>query len=287
MTALCGVALGDEFVISNADEFIQFADDVNIGLNYSGTTVLLSTDIDLSGVEFDPIGMNLPFNDNHFNGTFDGQGHTISNLVMNQSIAHVGLFGYSTGLTIRNLVLDNSCSFTSHYTNSTGEAYVGGIIGHCSATYGPCIIENCVNKASVTFSGDVGDSDDSKVNLGGIAGLYVSSSFDYDSYVKGCVNYGLVTHNGVGDCSYVGGIAGFSYGHALYFNKVTFQSCANYGDVTFNGTSYSKLFVDGIVGVSEFAVIKDCKNYGKITPNGASGVSLSFAMVLFFIVLLI
>ena len=122
-------ALGaKELRITNVDEFIKFKDDVNKGTNYSGTTVFLDSDLSLAGKTFEPIGNNTS-DFNYFNSTFDGQGHVINNLAMASSLQCVGLFGFSFGLTIKNVVLDSSCSITSSF--SSGWAYVGGIIGYC------------------------------------------------------------------------------------------------------------------------------------------------------------
>ena len=98
----CGggvVALGGVVRISDAEGLKGFSDNVNNGgTSYSGITVYLDADIDLSGVEFEPIGIDDK--SNHFNGTFDGQGHVIYNLKMNSSSAYIGLFGYSLSGTL-------------------------------------------------------------------------------------------------------------------------------------------------------------------------------------------
>ena len=108
--------------IKNAEDLIQFSKNVSSGTNYSGTTVFLDADINLSdglSEQFGPIGTDSNHN---FQGTFDGQGHTISNLAMNSSsLQHVGLLGHSKGTTtIRNVVLDSSCSVMSSYRAQAG-----------------------------------------------------------------------------------------------------------------------------------------------------------------------
>ena len=65
---------------------------------------------------------------------------------------YTGLFGYSAGLIIRNVVIDESCSFENTYRLS-GFPYVGSVIGYCQANGVSCLIKNCVNLGSVTFSG--------------------------------------------------------------------------------------------------------------------------------------
>ena len=105
---LAGGVIGVEEVrIKNVDELIQFKDNVNNGNRYSWTTVFLESDLSLAGKTFEPIGDSW---DKCFRGTFDGQGHVISNLNVTSSSQHAGLFGYSKGLTIKNVILDSSCS---------------------------------------------------------------------------------------------------------------------------------------------------------------------------------
>ena len=98
-----GAAEGSDLRITNVEEFVNFA---KSGSRYSGSTVYLDSDIALTG-SIEPI--------NNFLGTFDGQGHTISNLVVNSSSRYAGLFGYSEGTTIRNVVIDSTSSITGSF----------------------------------------------------------------------------------------------------------------------------------------------------------------------------
>ena len=255
-------ALSYEYHINNANELTQFSKNVNTGTSYSGTTVLLDADIDFSGVlseQFEPIGII----NKYFQGTFDGQGHTISNLAIKSSSEDVGLFGYSEGATIRNVVLDSSCSVVSSYSGYSN-VYVGGIIGRCySCAY---TIENVVNMASVTFTGKTSN----KLYLGGIAGyLYASNSKGVT--VRNCANYGSVTHSGTaGDDSYIGGIVGYSEGYSQ--NKVFIQNCLNYGTINHSGTSTDKLFIGGILGYAWVGAnnIENCVSGGKIVSSSGT-----------------
>lgn len=100
--------------IHNASELIQFSNDVNSGTTYEGYTVYLVADINFNNAlskKFEPIG--------NFQGTFDGQGYVVRNLVIESSFRTTGLFGYLYGwVIIKNTVLDSSCSFTSSFTTS-------------------------------------------------------------------------------------------------------------------------------------------------------------------------
>lgn len=185
--ALCvDFIVGDKIGIHNADELIEFSDNVNNGTTYKGTTVFLDFDIDLNGVPFEPIG-----NNGNFLGTFDGQGYTISNLAMNSFSQYVGLFGYLSGSTIINTVLDSSCSIESVHNSS--KAYIGGIIGYSTTENEHCTIKNNVNMASITFTGNVSKN---SLYVGGIVGYTESTSSYHGVYVKNCVNYGIITHSG-------------------------------------------------------------------------------------------
>ena len=213
-----------EVKIGTAEGLIELSKNVSSGSLYKGTTVLLDADIDFSGSfseQFGPIGYYNLYNDyKYLQGTFDGQGYTINGLAMNSSSEYVGLFGYSKGSTIRNVVLDSSCSVVSSYRGSNN-VYIGGIIGEFYASRGPCLIENTVNMASVSFTG----STSSNLYLGGIVG-------EPSGTVKNCANYGSVTYSGKSICyAYIGGIAGYFTGNSSNI-FIYIQNCLNHGTVT-------------------------------------------------------
>lgn len=116
-------------------------------VDFAGKTITLMTDIDLgangaSGLEWPMIGDG---DDNPFRGTFNGNGHTISNVFVDNTYdgaVHydrvAGIFGYNGG-TIRNLTVSNG------YFIADGGAigflitdYAGAIAGVNNGT-----IENC------------------------------------------------------------------------------------------------------------------------------------------------
>jgi len=80
----------------------------------------LTADIDCSGVDFQPL-----FDDSSFAGTFDGHGHTISHLTINQpSNFWVGFIDYAEGATIQNVTFDTG--------SITGEGEVGGVVANAT-----------------------------------------------------------------------------------------------------------------------------------------------------------
>ena len=246
---LGGVRGAYELKIHNAEELINFSKSVNKGTNYSGTTVYLGSDIDFApslSQQFEPTGNSTKY----FQGIFDGQGHIIRNLALNSSSEYVGLFGYSKEATIKNVVLDSSCSFTNSYR--TGNPDTGSIYGECTS----CAIENIVNMASVTYIGSASLS----FCLSGIVGRLLGSST-----IRNCVNYGPVTHSGDSSLdSRIGGISGLCGGNGTKY----IQNCANYGTITCNGGS-NNLYIGGIIGCSYngFVVIENCVSGGRISPH--------------------
>lgn len=110
---------------------------------------VLTTDLDMSGITFTPIGWNLT-DDNGgytsgaplYKGHFDGQGHRISNLVIEKpGKIGVGLFGNITSPAhIENLVLDKTCSVTG------GDR--AGLIGR-STNSGKVTLNNLGNEGDV------------------------------------------------------------------------------------------------------------------------------------------
>ena len=114
-----------EFTIDSAAELAGLAQLVNQGNNFSGKTVTLAADIDLDNKEWTPIGTS----DAPFNGIFNGDNFTISNMYINKGFSntvnnsYVGLFGLTNSpAVIKNLVFEN--------VDIQGSLYVGTVVGY-------------------------------------------------------------------------------------------------------------------------------------------------------------
>ena len=108
------------YQIGTPSELLWFADYVN-KINGNPDAVL-TADINMNGVKWTPIGTK----DSAFKGEFDGRGHVIKNLTVNDSsLEYAGLFGYvsrfSNPAIIKNLGVVGEFS---------GGKYVGGIAGY-------------------------------------------------------------------------------------------------------------------------------------------------------------
>lgn len=147
--------------ITTAEEFVAFADDVNVNKNaYSGKTVYLVADIDLAGIDWEPIGQTGATT---FNGVFDGQNHTISNLSVDsadQTGANYssGLFGWVETHTagrgiLKNVKIDGA--------TVVGHHNCGALVGYI--TEKNALVENChVANAEISCTYANGDADGDK-----------------------------------------------------------------------------------------------------------------------------
>ena len=92
--------------IFSADGLAWLAKQVNAGDLFSGKTVTLTDDIDLSAYEWVPIGTQA----NPFCGTFDGGNHTISgmSITVSETNTIAGLFGIVQNAVIQNVNLINA-----------------------------------------------------------------------------------------------------------------------------------------------------------------------------------
>ena len=104
------------------------------------TNCVLDADITLSASSgesnWTPVGYNITAMDYcSFKGQFDGQGHTISNLAVNESEGASGMFGLNEG-TIKNLKLANA--------RISGRYNVGGIAGKNSGYIIDCSFSGTV-----------------------------------------------------------------------------------------------------------------------------------------------
>ncbi len=97
-----------------------------VGDKYSNTLFNLTKDIDLQGIAFIPIGYSF---DKAFTGTFLGNGHTISNLKINDTEEKdgAGLFGYVKDATFSDLTITN---LEINYTATKLLNFTGGLYGY-------------------------------------------------------------------------------------------------------------------------------------------------------------
>lgn len=201
----------------------------------------------------DTIGLNTwtPISNapNHFDGTFDGQGHTVSGVYLNNTLDFQGLFGYVTG-TVKNVGVANS------YIKGGNSSYwyIGGIAGFC---YGGTVI-NCWNSGSVCGYKAIG---------GIVGGVQLA-----DSNVNNCYNTGTVSGCGLGGGAFIGGIVGVFYSGNV-------NNCYNTGIIS-SADATNGYYVGGIVGLYDASLgiagcyyLADCATDGQSVGQKGMGVA--------------
>lgn len=252
----------------------------------------LTQDISLTDVcgenkgSWTPIG-NYAANENYqFYGEFDGDGHIISDLYINNTLEYQGLFGYyNKNAQINNLRVKGNvkgqryCGLVcgGYEYGVTGglnnceshgrveaNSYVGGIIGKGNN------IVNCCNYAEVqgnSMCGGITGTSNGIINSINVAtivctGTYTGGIVGYlnAGRLYNCYNLGNVVGN-----TRVGGIAGYSRQSSKIHNNY------NAGEVT------GKDYVAGIVGWCDTydsaplaTEVKNCINWGTIELDSSA-----------------
>lgn len=218
--------------ISTLEELKAFRDEVNAGNTFKGETIELANDIDLGGEDWTPIGH---YQGGSFNGTFNGNGHTIKGLnIGNQSYSRgTGFFGETFTAVIKDLTIEGNIN--------TNTDYVGGIVGHGYAT-----ITNC------NFIGSIRTS---LYQVGGIAG---SGGFT----ITNCTVDGNIS-----GASWVGGIVGNCQDGGAYTN------CYVKGEISADSAYYG-VGAAGIAAIPLYTsqAISNCYS-DTVTKNGGKEVN--------------
>jgi hypothetical protein len=267
--------------------------------DFSGRTITLGGNIDLAGREWTPIGfptyLDAAASFYSFRGTFDGGGHTISNLTIEMIETYpeghfsYGLFGFNNSGTIKNInLIGVNIDVSSPYI-----ALAGGIVGfnedgtltdcnvsgrvtasaplstHEDATLPPCMAGGIVGYTDGTLTncdatGSVTVTSSSYSAAGGITG-----GSGWDSTLTDCdarSNVTAATTSSTSDASFAGGIAGFHEG--------TMANCDASGSVTATSSSYSA--AGGIAGMLDWfdSTLTDCDASGKVTASAPDASSV-------------
>ena len=217
--------VGGVYQIASALDLCTFCQMVN-ELGMTDAKAALVNDIDMTEYNdmFQPIGLQTA----RYEGTFDGKGHTISNLHLSGTDA-VGFFGYVNKCTISNIVFDESCS-------AEGTSHVAMLVGYVQT--GVVNISGVENQGSVTAS---------------------------DGYAGGLVGYGRINSVFyVNNCCNTGAVTALNNAAALVApsaGKVTVTNCYNIGTIT--GATEGKEFAYANMLTS----IDNCWDYTSMQTN--------------------
>ena len=231
--------------ITGIEEFKNFRERVNKGEDFNNTLIKLSSDLDLGGETWEPIGTAS----NPFNGVFNGNGHTINNLKLeNASDSYkddtgydwkwIGLFGYNKGI-IKNLGIVGATITENLDEKSSVGLIVGNNVGK---------IERCYNKANIKCK--VGGG------LGGIAGRLESGGQIIECYNEGDFDITPIGEWGTA-CGIAGTVTDGSNG------KGSIKKCYNKGNITCNQIYGNNYIASGICSMGSIT-IESNYNVGEI-----------------------
>ena len=179
------------YLIETGAELAWFAS------NHGNASAKLMADISLGGYSVTI---------SSYTGTFDGNGHYITDFFGSKSLFQQPF----SGAVIKNLGVSGTIKGDTGWHNPQG-----GIVSRLYGSNYDIRIENCVSRVNVTGEGPVG----------GIVGMAESGSFDSMPRIKNCYNTGTVTStNGIG---YPGGIGGIYEGNPIQYVENSY----NIGDV--------------------------------------------------------
>lgn len=211
----------------------------------------LTSDISLhnpknsGATEWTPIGETSGTGTNAFAGTFDGQGHTISDLsitTLPSGAVRTGLFGTTYGGVVKDFTIKGSITLSAG--NKGDNSGIGGAIG--ATKYGTAVsgVTSYVNISNTSAN--------ALVHVGGVVGEL------YSSTAKQCLYFGSINLQNASDS--IGGVVG-------YINNSEIGYCANLGTVK---TATAGAYVGGVLGYlnNPSGKIHNCYNYGSVKNGG-------------------
>ena len=244
---------GKTYTVYNADGLIEWANAVNALVDqYLDLNCILADDIDMQGKEF-PVICKGNGGYDWYTGTFNGNGHTISNLTVTTSDDvkdYAGFIRRGQGCVVQDVTFKN--------LNVTAKGNVaGGIIGTAD---GSTIVRNChVVGGSVKGNGGA---------TGGIIGFVTSGDVEV---------YACSSSAKIDGTSYRGGIIGDNGGtYKSAGGKIT--ACCATGSITNSSSSQNAGAIAGAINYGEITACywdMDDVTYGyyKKTDSGKEGVS--------------
>ena len=249
------------YLISYSGQLAWFRDWVNgtytpadgeTATKHEDACAKLTADIDMNFVCNETNGSWQPISRADLNvlwsGTFDGDGHTISNLYVNSSADHFGMFGQTGNCQIKNItftatsitgrfdhagiigtlsgsatnvtVADGSISGMNDVGGICGSLSNGGKVSHCTNRAELLAVRNhgggiCGNSSGIVeFCSNFAAVESYRLGAGGIVGQQNGGSISH------CANHGTV-EGGVADAGNVGGIVGLVTGAVSISNVIS------------------------------------------------------------------
>jgi hypothetical protein len=232
---------GTPYLISNETQLHYFSSEINgtNSANYIGKYFKLTAN--LSGINtFIPIGNSAA---KSFQGHFDGDGHTISNLGYN-SAPYIGLFGYISNATIENVGIPDG------NINPAASGFAGGLVGYAVNS----TISQCFSKVSFSIN--------NTSTSGGLIGRVNNCIINNCFFTLGNFNVNVNNTN-----TYVGGLIGYIENNSTISN--CFSSPTNFTSASISGPLYGYCSADSPINNCYFYNNWRSQTYGN--PMNAEG----------------
>ena len=201
------------YQIETAQDLMDFSALVNAGS--TGISAVLTDDIDMGAIEnFAPIGTQTI----NYAGTFDGQGHIISNLSIISEQMFVGLFGSVTGgAVIKNTTLRNAL-----LTGNRFVAFIGAGVGSGTVVLDCLGFEGKATATTKDAAGIVGAMSGPTFT---VTNCYVTGSMTAASEAASMTGYSNVVSNTFTNCWSSAEIVGHEAGKPFYRGAATIKNC--------------------------------------------------------------
>ncbi len=262
--------IGMPYLIESAGNLACLAKRVNEGYNYAGVYFKLTTNLNLAGGNWIPIGISTSYS---FNGNFDGDYYTIDSLTLTlnpTATSFVGLFGMVQSAVIQKVILSNvnvkqtsasagiytgallgatnlgakiiNCSVLSgvvySVSNTGSRGYAGGIVGCSQFGLQNLTIQNCNNAAEIYGN----------YAVGGIVGMLNVTTNDVDTaWINNCHNTGLINGLPSPGNVYTGGVIGWINLQRNY-TEIYMDNCYNTAYVKDTTHSGIYAYTGGVIG---------------------------------------
>lgn len=209
----------DPYQIGSVDQLKKLAELVNAGTSFQDEYFILTCNLDLANENWTPIGLSKVLDKdpysltkssfNGFAGTFDGQNHTISNLMINRDSSptiwagsYLGLFGVVyPGATLKDFTIDN--------VDISGSSLLGAAVGYCPSDADSPV--GTVKLSGIYVTGEVSIKGES--NMGALIGRVETKveSVISDCHIVADDGSGIFSNPKTWVSNFAGGLAGSLY----------------------------------------------------------------------------
>lgn len=278
------LAADNTIMISSQEDFIRFAKNCTLDSWSQGKTVSLTCDLDFTDTDFVPVAT--------FGGSFNGNGHTLSGVILESKGSYRGIFRYlQPGGTVTAL------NVKGKLTPGGSKSHIGGIVGENAGLLNNCTFNGIV-KGETAVGGIAGSNTDTGRILsctaeGSVSGENATGGIvgKNSGFIQDCTNYAAVNtvyeekKNSMTDVdtdagalletyktiekeneeksvlghSDTGGIVGYSSGIV--------QGCTNHAAVGYQHVGYN---VGGVAG-RQSGYMLGCFNYGLVQARKDAG----------------